>query len=928
MYINEESYFTSNEVKNLKKMLKNPEEDVQKLLSLIHKKDRDQIKKFREAEKSFRSLIEQTTDAVFCYEFNYPIPIDLSIDEQVKLMYDCILVDCNLVCAQFYGAERVEDVIGRNLTELFGTTPGSLNKLFRNMVESGYQIVDGVGIEKIPGEEDRYYLNNGRGVIENKKLLRIWGTFRDITKRKKAKQELKKKENLLKKAQRVAHIGHFSLKVDTLEVSGSDELFDIFRLTQEEATLEAFAAVVHPDDREYDLYHINRGLKYGESWDIEHRLDTKNGAEKWVHAIGEAIKDKKGKVIMLIGTVQDITDRKKAELKLKESEEELRKLNKELEQKVEERSFELKKSEEKWRALGENSPAHVMLLDEDQNILFINRTVSDLTVEEVIGNSIYDYTPLEYKNIAAECCNHVLQTGEPCSYTTNYLTKENMTKYFEVWIGPVFQSGKVIALISHSLDITERKILEQAIKKREHALEERIKELTCLYDISRLVERSDISIKQLVAETLDLIPPAWQYPELTCAKITYDGCMNSTKNYAKTEWGQKVEIKVNNEVVGAIEVYFLKEKPRRDEGPFLKEERNLIIALAEILGRFFERKNADQMLHESESKLKNVLSAIPDQINIMDKDFNIIFCNDLVEELYGPNVVGNKCYEIFHGFSDVCDNCYVAITLKDGKIRDDECVRIDKDGNKHDCWCISNVATVNDKGEPVSILEISRDITEKKIAEKKLRESEERFRNLNNVLEQKVEDRTREKMKEKNRAELYLNLVNVITVALDKEGNIALINKKGNEILEYEEGELIGKNWFKTCLPKNQINDVFEVFKKFISGQLEFFEFYENPVITKNGEERIIAWHNALLYDDNGNISGTLGSGNDITERKLAEQKLKESEERLRKFMESAPDTFMLFDSEINMIDINRIGVKRFPTGKSLLILQALQYFA
>ena len=80
MYINEELNFTSSELGILKKMLINPEEDVQKLLSLMHKMDREQIKRLKETEQRFRSLIEQTTEAVFCYEFSSQIPNDLSID--------------------------------------------------------------------------------------------------------------------------------------------------------------------------------------------------------------------------------------------------------------------------------------------------------------------------------------------------------------------------------------------------------------------------------------------------------------------------------------------------------------------------------------------------------------------------------------------------------------------------------------------------------------------------------------------------------------------------------------------------------------------------------------------------------------------------------------------------------------------------------
>ena len=142
-------------------------------------------------------------------------------------------------------------------------------------------------------------------------LLRAVGEiFTNALERKHVDEALRESEYYLKGAQAIAHLGHWKLDPETKEVSGSDELFRIFGLTREEATLDAFADVVHPDDREYDLYHIRRGMELGEPWDIEHRLVLKDGTEKTIHAKGKAITDETGKVIELIGTVLDITERK------------------------------------------------------------------------------------------------------------------------------------------------------------------------------------------------------------------------------------------------------------------------------------------------------------------------------------------------------------------------------------------------------------------------------------------------------------------------------------------------------------------------------------------------------------------------------------------------------------------------------------------
>lgn len=151
---------------------------------------------------------------------------------------------------------------------------------------------------------------------------------------------------------------------------------------------------------------------------------------------------------------------------------------------------------------------------------------------------------------------------------------------------------------------------------------------------------------------------------------------------------------------------------------------------------------------------------------------------------------------------------------------------------------------------------------------------------FDNITEKiKIEERLK---KEQTRAELYLDLAGVIIVALNKNGEITLLNKKGYEILEYNDGELIGKNWFDICIPSRFKSQVYEVFNQLMKRKAEPVEFFENSVITKNGKEKIIAWHNAILYDENNKIIGSLSSGEDITERKQAEQKVKESEEKYR----------------------------------------------
>ena len=141
------------------------------------------------------------------------------------------------------------------------------------------------------------------------------------------------------------------------------------------------------------------------------------------------------------------------------------------------------------------------------------------------------------------------------------------------------------------------------------------------------------------------------------------------------------------------------------------------------------------------------------------------------------------------------------------------------------------------------------------------------------VLSRKLHLSECELKKERDQAKMYLDIAGVMLVALDKDGRISMINKKGCAILGYDEGELQGKNWFDTCLPQEIRGAVKDVFKKLIDGNLYPVEYYENQVLTKSGEKRMIAFHNAVIRDAAA-ITGVLFSGSDITDQKRAEEAL------------------------------------------------------
>ena len=175
---------------------------------------------------------------------------------------------------------------------------------------------------------------------------------------------------------------------------------------------------------------------------------------------------------------------------------------------------------------------------------------------------------------------------------------------------------------------------------------------------------------------------------------------------------------------------------------------------------------------------------------------------------------------------------------------------------------------------------IFRDITELKQAEEQLRQ-------------------------QRDQAQSYLDIAGVMIVAIDSKGKVTLINRRGCEILGYEAHEIIGKDWFDHFLPARLRAEVRDVSHGVLAGKIEQFRSYENPVLTKSGQERIIVWHTVTLTDAAGNIIGHLSSGEDVTERKQAEEALQESESKYRTLVENIPQKIFLKDSKSIYLSCN-----------------------
>lgn len=140
-------------------------------------------------------------------------------------------------------------------------------------------------------------------------------------------------------------------------------------------------------------------------------------------------------------------------------------------------------------------------------------------------------------------------------------------------------------------------------RKTQHDLLERIKELNCLYGITRLAQHREQPLGELLADIAELIRASWQYPDIACASIRLGEARHDSTNFTSTQWCQTSPITIGAEQCGAVEVCYLEERPECDEGPFLREERSLIDAVADQIGRIVAQRRAEEQMRALSQEL-------------------------------------------------------------------------------------------------------------------------------------------------------------------------------------------------------------------------------------------------------------------------------------------------------------------------------------
>jgi len=439
----------------------------------------------------------------------------------------------------------------------------------------------------------------------------------------------------------------------------------------------------------------------------------------------------------------------------------------------------VRESEQKFRELADLLPQTIFELDMLGNFTFANRQAfesSGYTPEDIARglNALQLFIP-EDRDRVGENMKRRLSGEEFGATEYTELRKDGSTFPVLVYSVPVIREDKSVGLRGIIIDITERKQAEEAVQKHAHDLGKRVKELDCLYGASRLMAELDRPADKVFREVVGFIPRSWQYPDIACARITFRGQQFKTDNFKETAWRQSADVMVFGEKAGSVEVRYLREKPNVDEGPFLKEERGLIDALAREIGKFIEhqrmeeeirkhrdhleevvaertaelaktneelqvevteRKRVEKKIQQQNEFLSSVLDSLTHPFYVIDaNDYTVKLANqaakmgDLSENLTCHRIIYNS-HKPCRGADHVCPLNEVKKTKKPAVV---EHIHSDKDGNTRNVE-IHGYPIFDSEGNVIQMIEYCLDITERKQMEEEQKELVVAYQEQNQIL--------------------------------------------------------------------------------------------------------------------------------------------------------------------------------------------------
>lgn len=434
------------------------------------------------------------------------------------------------------------------------------------------------------------------------------------------------------------------------------------------------------------------------------------------------------------------------------------------------------------------------------------------------------------------------------------------------WIASFIPFGTILALQYYATDHlrTSLNAMKREIAKRESAektMNQTVNNLKTLYAVSYILQDDDVPFKIQLQKIVELLPEGWQYPEIAAASICFAGIKYTTKNYKEGENRQLSEIKTATGELLTIEIVYLAQKPQLDEGPFLKEERNLLNVLAETIKKNLERRVQRNELKDYKYALDVGFMTCISGVDSVFTSVNDNFCK---RTRYSPSELLGQKFDMV--MSDLHQSNYfkeLSVAMQEGKPHRGEFCNKTKDGNLG--WVNATVIPfLNDNGEIYQYLSILYDITERKDAEEAKMRSDEKYRSL-------------------------IEHAGDAIFQVDKDNFIIEVNQSACELLGYSREELQsmkasdiypGSNAASYTLP-----DWIELNKNKTLIDERTLQRKDGTLITVEVSKKSLA-----------DKEGYLGIVRDITKRKESEEKLRQTEQLLKKITSQVPANTYMFE--------------------------------
>lgn len=536
----------------------------------------------------------------------------------------------------------------------------------------------------------------------------------------------------------------------------------------------------------------------------------------------------------------------------------------------------LKKSEKKYRELVEDVPGMVYRADQDWNIEIIGGGAEKITG---YGKKIFEDKIIKWKEIIIpEDRKRIIDESrvleeKPTTLIQEYRIKKKNEEI--TWIRDYKRSshknGKMQRIEGIVYDINELKQAEEELKESEASLKQAQK-LAQIGNWEWNIKENSFRMSEGMRE-IHGIPKEEKYGDIQ--EIISEFVHPEDKERVSKAMRQ-VNGKKHETLIYRIIREDGQERWIAATSPSIrKTDKNQIPeSMIGIVQDITEKKKAEQALKASEEKYRLLSEHAADVIFQMDLDQNFTYISPSIERILG--YTPEEAMEMSPKDFLTEESSEKVITelkesLIDGSMEPSmlEIQAHHKNGTR--LWLEINSEFLLQNKEPIGVIGVCRDITHHKTMQEKL-------------------------VQEKNLNSKYLDLSNILILILDKKGKIKLINKKGAELLGCSKEELIGKSWFNNFLPQKvrKLNE--KLFEEMMNENLEGDPGGEGKIITKNGETRLILWQNTLLKDSNGEITGMLSSGQDITHQ----EEIRQNKEEFEKTLKSIPNHIFRFKKEKN----------------------------